>query len=93
MIVCQQQNLVSNGFCNDETNIEECAYDGGDCCGDCIVKDYCTNCSCIEDFKTKNVLVGNGVCNDETNVAECDYDEGDCCLSSLSSNFKCRQIK
>ena len=26
--------LVGNGFCDDGTNIAECDYDGGDCCGD-----------------------------------------------------------
>ena len=26
-------SLVKDGFCNDETNIAACNYDGGDCCG------------------------------------------------------------
>ena len=25
--------LVGNGFCEEETNISECNFDGGDCCG------------------------------------------------------------
>ena len=25
-------SLVGDGFCNDETNIFECGFDGGDCC-------------------------------------------------------------
>ena len=33
--------LVENGFCNDETNLEECIYDGGDCCGSDINTDHC----------------------------------------------------
>ena len=26
-------HLVDNGFCSNETNIAECDYDGGECCG------------------------------------------------------------
>ena len=29
---CKKVELVGNGFCNDETNIVNCHYDGGDCC-------------------------------------------------------------
>ena len=25
--------MVGNGFCNEETNLAACNYDGGDCCG------------------------------------------------------------
>ena len=27
----------------------ECNYDGGDCCGDNINSDYCTECLCLDD--------------------------------------------
>ena len=27
--------LVGDGYCNDELNIAECNFDGGDCCGHC----------------------------------------------------------
>ena len=37
--------LVGDGFCNEETNNEICNFDGGDCCGDCVNKDHCTNSS------------------------------------------------
>ena len=39
--------MVGNGFCNDDTNIAECDYDGGDCCGYCVVTDHCENCACL----------------------------------------------
>ena len=32
--------LVGNGFCNDDTNIAECDYDGGDCCGPAVSCTY-----------------------------------------------------
>ena len=74
--------LVGNGFCNDDTNIAECDYDGGDCCGYCVVTEHCEACACLAgvlDDRITNPLVGNGVCNDETNNAECQYDGEDCC--------------
>ena len=30
---CDNVALVGNGFCNHETDIAACNYDGGDCCG------------------------------------------------------------
>jgi hypothetical protein len=75
--------LVGNGFCNDDTNIAECDYDGGDCCGYNINSDHCTECTCFHQQTclagVTHAFVGDGVCNDETNIAECDYDGGDCC--------------
>ena len=37
-------------MCNDETNIAECIYDGGDCCGACINTDICSECTCHEEI-------------------------------------------
>ena len=76
--------LVGNGFCDDDTNIAECDYDGGDCCGYHIDSDHCTACICLHQEMcaagVTHVFLGDGVCNDETNFAECDYDGGDCCI-------------
>ena len=38
--------LVGNGLCNDETNIPECNYDGGDCCVN-VNTDSCSECNCL----------------------------------------------
>ena len=87
---CQYSTLIKNGICNDESNNEDCNYDGGDCCGVCITKDHCSEGACIggsPDIHASdglaNVLVGNGFCNDETNKEDCDYDGGDCCASNI----------
>ena len=40
--------LVGNDICNDETNVEECDFDGGDCCGSCINVNHCSQCICYE---------------------------------------------
>ena len=75
--------LVGNGFCNDDTNIAGCNYDGGDCCGYNINSEHCTECTCFHQETclagVTHVFVGDGVCNNETYIAECYYDGGDCC--------------
>ena len=87
--------MIGNGYCNDETNIEECNFDGGDCCGNANT-DKCYNCTCFYEEVCKAgitpSLVGDGFCNDETNIIECDYDGGDCCVNrnvQHCSNCKC----
>ena len=76
--------FVGDGVCNDETNIEECNYDSGDCCGNSINSEHCTECTCFHQetcLAGVHPLVGDSVCNDEKNIAECDYDGGDCCVN------------
>ena len=41
---------IGNGICNDEVNIADCNYDGGDCCGQ-VDKKYCADCICHEDME------------------------------------------
>ncbi len=40
---------VGDGYCDDETNIVECGYDGGDCCLSQVVTSYCDICECLDD--------------------------------------------
>ena len=48
--------LVENGFCNDETNTEECIYDGGDCCGSDI-NPYINTDHCLsEDYSFSSLV-------------------------------------
>ena len=88
---CFHSNLISNGYCNDETNNAECLYDGGDCCFSNVNKDHCTECichfkeSCATGFLPSSV--GDGYCNDETNNPDCNYDGGDCCGSCINTDF------
>ena len=37
---------IGDGFCDDANNFEECNYDGGDCCGINVQKNFCVNCTC-----------------------------------------------
>ena len=82
--------MVGNGFCNDETNIAACNYDGGDCCGHNVNTDFCSNCQCYLNetcVAGTHPLVGDGFCNDETNHALCNYDLGDCCGFNVNNNL------
>ena len=38
--------MIEDGFCDDETNNEDCRFDGGDCCGYCANQDHCLDCTC-----------------------------------------------
>ena len=81
--------MIGDGNCNDETNTQQCNFDGGDCCGSCINTDLCTNCSCFVDVTgngVPNALVGDGYCNDETNNVHCLYDGLDCCRSPVNTD-------
>ena len=39
---------VGDGYCTDVTNIQQCNFDGGDCCLLEVNTDYCLNCSCSD---------------------------------------------
>ena len=73
--------IVGNGFCNDETNIEDCNFDGGDCCGTCVNSKYCSECECIgkNSGHIMNAFLDNDICEDELNYGDCMFDGLDCC--------------
>ena len=39
-----------DGICDDINNNEHCEYDGGDCCGANVKKQYCFECQCISNL-------------------------------------------
>ena len=48
---CPMPNWIGDSYCDDETNIPECMYDGGDCCDhaeeDGSFSLTCTACLCL----------------------------------------------
>ena len=86
-------------MCNDETNNEDCDYDGGDCCLSDKNTELCSECICYPQAScTAGIIpsiVGDGFCHDETNNVECNYDGGDCCKKSVKKEFcsKCECIE
>ena len=43
---CAFRYLIGNGICDDESNVRECNFDGGDCCGSAIIRKFCKFCEC-----------------------------------------------
>ena len=44
---CVNPGYVADGFCDDETNNENCFFDGGDCCMPNPDISYCSACQCL----------------------------------------------
>ena len=71
-----------DGYCNDEINNADCNYDGGDCCGSCVVTEKCSECQCLGGLAGNggsSPSIGDSICNEESKSYECNYDNGDCC--------------
>ena len=89
-VQCLNILWVGNGYCDDLTNTKECNYDGGDCCGSCVITDYCSECVCHLDdgvLGKQQQWIGNGYCDDGLNKVECNFDGGDCCGSNVNTQF------
>ena len=80
--ICENPQNNGNGFCDDNNNVPECNYDGGDCCGSCVNKEYCSTCACLDGGSGNgagNQYIGDGYCDDGYNNVGCQFDGGDCC--------------
>ena len=44
---CFNDNRKKDGQCDDVNNNPGCGWDGGDCCGNNVVKQHCTDCKCF----------------------------------------------
>ena len=44
---CSHTFWIGDGYCDDTTNIMECSFDGGDCCGSNVNTAYCNLCQCL----------------------------------------------
>jgi hypothetical protein len=47
-LACPAISWMGDGYCNDASNIEECQFDGGDCCLETVNSLTCTVCLCHE---------------------------------------------
>ncbi len=41
-------HFVGDGHCDDDLNLEDCLFDGGDCCLDEVKTEHCELCECHE---------------------------------------------
>ena len=44
---------ISDGSCDDANNNPFCNFDGGDCCGSDVRKQYCFDCLCLSKYVHK----------------------------------------
>ena len=42
-----EESWISDDSCDDVNNNQFCNYDGGDCCGANVIKQYCIDCDCL----------------------------------------------
>jgi hypothetical protein len=99
VVECRNPSWIGDGFCDDETNVPECNWDGGDCCFPESDFTECDACEChgaVHDNGYQNGLdehgchpswIGDGQCDDETNTLECQFDGGDCCGDAVDARF------
>ena len=45
--VCDFEEILNDGFCDDEANTYNCDFDGGDCCKDPKNTQHCLQCRCL----------------------------------------------
>ncbi len=64
MTACSYPNDVGDDFCDDVTNIDECNFDGGDCCSSKkhLTPNphlFCSDCHCKGQKKKVRIKPGN----------------------------------
>merc|ERR1712001_433093 len=71
---CEFPLWKGDGFCDDGNNNDGCDYDGGDCCGDDVNTEYCTECECLDpDFEEDDCedLWWSSWCQGKKNQGKC----------------------
>ena len=43
---CEFSNEKGDGYCDDYNNNQKCEFDGGDCCGSNVNREFCISCQC-----------------------------------------------
>ena len=46
----KQQKRIGDGICDDDVNVKECNFDGGDCCNPDADIFFCDDCICIQPY-------------------------------------------
>ena len=47
-LACGWEEWKGDGYCDDDNNNAGCDFDGGDCCGDNVKKEFCSECRCYQ---------------------------------------------
>ena len=56
---CMNSELIGDGICDDLNNIQDCQFDGDDCCDENSNFNFCYLCECYEEEKEYSAI-GNG---------------------------------
>ena len=67
---CLLKSWIGDGSCDDDYNIQECGYDGGDCCGSENVYAFCTLCKCIQIDSTTSGVANNSLISTEQSTID-----------------------
>ena len=43
---CDEKKKKGDGYCDDSNNNADCDFDGGDCCLNLIINQFCSECRC-----------------------------------------------
>ena len=43
---CDEKKKKGDGYCDDSNNNADCDFDGGDCCLNLIINQFCSECWC-----------------------------------------------
>ena len=88
---CGFSNWKGDNYCDDDNNNAGCEWDGGDCCGDNINTQYCSDCECLDPGQIGEceypLWEGDGYCDDGNNNRFCNWDGGDCCSHNVNKAF------
>merc|ERR1712080_425436 len=57
-----KSSWIGDGSCDDINNNYFCKFDGGDCCGPNVRKNFCMECKCLETTCTVNSDTGKVSC-------------------------------
>ena len=68
LVPCDHKSWVGDGDCDDEANTPGCYYDGGDCCLENVITDFCNSCECLDPTPTP--------CSNTTDRGLCHKREG-----------------
>ena len=72
---CETPEWQGDNYCDDGNNNAECAFDGGDCCGNNVNTTYCTLCQCLDptDPTFSTTKKPPATCLDLAKEQDCEY--------------------
>ena len=59
---CPIESYKNDGYCDDSTNTEDCEWDGGDCCGPDVNKEYCQVCTVFKNSRKSSKQMKHKKC-------------------------------